>query len=359
MNRKPKILIDARMVSPHEHGISKYVTAIAESLSMLGLQSLPYEPLFVLSPEMSALQGSVWTKHSTVVSPVPFLHPREMLALPRLLKREGASAFHSPSFASFPFLKVPYLQTVHDLIHLQFGSSAHRAYYRFLLRPFARRAKILATVSGAARSELAQWVPRELDEIRVHLNTFDDFASDERMIDQEQKWLRSFGLEPMGYFLSVANEKPHKNLNMLRAAHARSGARAKLVIGHEFMAMADPDRSHPFAISALIRNAKGVFSPSLAEGFGRVPVEALLLKTPVMISDIPSHREISEELGTGAHLTLLDPRVDDQWIEAFQNLDKAPRTVVPQAVPEKIRQIYSQSRLGPEIDSAYRKLLNL
>ncbi|WP_375687447.1 glycosyltransferase family 4 protein [Pseudooceanicola sp. LIPI14-2-Ac024] len=52
-----------------------------------------------------------------------------------------------------------------------------------------------------------------------------------------------------------------------------------------------PDLGDP-ALAALIRGARALLQPSLAEGFGLPPVEAAALETPVVCSDLPVFHEI-------------------------------------------------------------------
>ena len=59
---------------------------------------------------------------------------------------------------------------------------------------------------------------------------------------------------------------------------------------------------------ALVRGARAVLAPSLAEGFGLVPVEAMTLGTKVIASDIPAHRETLTD-----RATLLDPTDGPGW----------------------------------------------
>jgi glycosyltransferase involved in cell wall biosynthesis len=134
------------------------------------------------------------------------------------------------------------------------------------------------------------------------------------------------------YFLYVGTVEPLKNLAFLVRAFARSSVDARLVVAGRAVAGEDalreairetrssdrvilvgPPDDHE--LEALYRNALAVVLPSLYEGFGFTPLEAMGRDRPVLASDIPALREIS---GAGA---LLLPVDDEQaWAEGLRNV---------------------------------------
>ena len=92
----------------------------------------------------------------------------------------------------------------------------------------------------------------------------------------------------------------------------RSSAVRKLV--HEITDLTDEQ------VAALIRGARALLAPSLAEGFDLPVIEALTLGAPVIASDIPVHRELARAA------QLVDPLDGLGWIEAIQSAcDRPPR----------------------------------
>lgn len=75
-------------------------------------------------------------------------------------------------------------------------------------------------------------------------------------------------------------------------------------------------------VAALLRGARALLMPSLAEGFGLPVAEALALGAPVIASDLPALREA----GGGAP-DYLDPLDGPAWVQAIRDyIDKdAPR----------------------------------
>jgi glycosyltransferase involved in cell wall biosynthesis len=75
------------------------------------------------------------------------------------------------------------------------------------------------------------------------------------------------------------------------------------------------------ALRRLVVNARAVLMPSLAEGFGLPIIEALAVGTPVLASDLASHREVGGELAV-----YLDPTDEAGWlheIDRFTDGDDA------------------------------------
>jgi glycosyltransferase involved in cell wall biosynthesis len=92
----------------------------------------------------------------------------------------------------------------------------------------------------------------------------------------------------------------------------RSEAVIRLV--HEASDLSDRE------LARLVRGAAALLSPSLAEGFDLPVVEALALRTPVIASDIPAHRELA-----GDAANLIDPLDGPAWIEAIEQATRGNR----------------------------------
>jgi glycosyltransferase involved in cell wall biosynthesis len=73
------------------------------------------------------------------------------------------------------------------------------------------------------------------------------------------------------------------------------------------------------ALRQIMANAEGVLMPSLAEGFGLPVIEALTVGTPVLASDLPSHREVGLDLAC-----YLDPGQPADWVDAIVRLLDEP-----------------------------------
>ena len=138
------------------------------------------------------------------------------------------------------------------------------------------------------------------------------------------------------YFVACATLEPRKNLELLgeiwkRLVAEQDKAAPHLVIvgargftGDQIAARlqrapSTAGRLHIVhglstpALARLIAGARALLSPSLIEGFGLPVVEAQALGTPVIASDIPSHREIA-----GPGTVLVDPLDGPGWQTAIE-----------------------------------------
>jgi len=173
--------------------------------------------------------------------------------------------------------------------------------HRLLSRAMARTGRI-ATVSEFSRGELSQVLGVAPKDIAVVPNGCDHFLGR----DRDEAVLGSLGLSPGGYFLFVGTPAPNKNLTVLLDAFARlDRPGTKLVIagsldpavfgGTGAASGADlivaPGRSDA-QVAALYASAIAHVFPSVYEGFGIPPLEAMASGCRVIASDIPVVREV-------------------------------------------------------------------
>jgi glycosyltransferase involved in cell wall biosynthesis len=108
---------------------------------------------------------------------------------------------------------------------------------------------------------------------------------------KKERWRRE------GVELWIAGQVGFGGSSILAAARGRYGAGVRYLGSQK-----------PRAVASLMRGALALCAPSLAEGFGLPPLEAMALGIPVLASDIPAHREV---LGDAA--VLLPPNDPDAW----------------------------------------------
>ena len=153
------------------------------------------------------------------------------------------------------------------------------------------------------------------------------------------------------YFLAVGTLEARKNLTLLLAAwrricERRAGCEPHLVLvgrrGWEAEAVIDYlDRSPPVRafvhevcdledeqLAALMRGARALLAPSLAEGFDLPSVEARSVGVPVLASDIQVHRELLQSA------EFIDPLDGARWAQAVQDrLDAPSSPPAPERAP--------------------------
>jgi glycosyltransferase involved in cell wall biosynthesis len=204
---------------------------------------------------------------------------------------------------SGPLLHRRQAVVIHDVTIFRHPESFKRSYrllHGALGFALTRAAKI-ATVSEFSRHELSAVFKVPASGIDVIYNAVDHFAAiapDERIIDR-------LGLSANGFFLLVGTMKPNKNLDFaIRAFEALSDGSQKLVVvggsaptvfkskdSASTSSILYPGRLTDAEIVALERYATAFVFPSLYEGFGIPPLEAMTQGCPVLAADIPAVRE--------------------------------------------------------------------
>lgn len=250
--------------------------------------------------------------------------PLDLLRLTRAVWRDRLDAFLFPSlYTYFPVIGVPVVLGIHDAIaerspELTLPTRRARLLFRAKRELALRGAERVFTVSTASRQALAETLGLDPELLTVVPEAPDPvFFRRER--DEVAAALRSIGVEPEGrVFVYAAGVSPHKNVESLIDAYAALRARGNgdapvLVIagdldGDPFLSSAGSVRERiarlglaehvrlpgfvpDELLAGLYSGARAAVVPSLAEGFGLPAVEAAACGAPVVLSDLPAHRE--------------------------------------------------------------------
>ncbi|TCR83520.1 glycosyltransferase family 1 protein [Rhizobium sp. BK376] len=219
------------------------------------------------------------------------------------------------------------LVVIHDVTIFRHPQSFRRSYrllHGALGFALTRTAKI-GTVSEFSRRELASVFRVPASGIDVIYNAVDHFAT----IVPDESIIGRLGLETGGFFLLVGTMKPNKNLDFaIRAFEALGQTGQKLVVvggtaPTVFRAKGTAStgkiiyagRLTDAEIAALERHATAFIFPSLYEGFGIPPLEAMTQACPVLAADIPSIREAS-----GKAALYFDPVKEHELVSAMKRI---------------------------------------
>ncbi len=252
-------------------------------------------------------------------------------------KLEG-DVFHAPHYVYPIMLPCPGVVTVHDCIHLRFPGQlpnpAAALYARFMIRRAVRSANRVITVSEATRADLVELVNADPAKIEVIPHGCDPFFLAEVDAEELETVRSRHGLE-RPFLLSVTNIKPHKNLKRLLESFAQLAGEytdLDLVIAggnleeHPNLEKVCAEcslegrvRSLGFLpksdLRALYHLARIFVFPSLYEGFGLPPLEAMACGTAVVASRSSAIPEVVGHSGL-----LVNPFRVDSIAEAIRSL---------------------------------------
>jgi glycosyltransferase involved in cell wall biosynthesis len=230
-------------------------------------------------------------------------HLWEQVQLPRL----AAGGILVNLANSAPLAHRRSLTVLHDAMVYRIPHSFsffYRSFHQLLGRLIVRRTQI-GTVSEFSRGELAAIFGIDPATVFLVPNSCEHIAA----VAPDGSVLQRLGLEPGRYFLLVGTPAPNKNMERAIAAFAalrRDGQRFVLVgagdpavygrtarQGTQGVILAG--RVADAELVALYRHATALVFPSLYEGFGIPPLEAMLHGCPVLASRIPPVEEVCGE----------------------------------------------------------------
>jgi alpha-1,3-rhamnosyl/mannosyltransferase len=326
-----RIAIDARYVADHFPGIGRYTYNLALALAQL---DQPHTLVLLHNPALpnSRYDIAALARFRSVELVATDARPftiSEQLAIPRLLRRARADLYHAPYYVRpYAGLPCPSVVTLYDIIPRLFPAEASpraRRLFDTLTRLAIRASRRVIAISESARADLAAAYQVPPGRIAVT-----PLAADPRFQPQTPAAVAAvrsaYGL-PERYILALASNKPHKNLPRLVEAFAQV-----LQIADYKLQNTDPnlqsaiynmqlviaghwDPRYPQAralaerlglgeavrflsgvaeddLPALLSGAEIFVFPSLYEGFGLPPLEALACGTPVLCGDTSSLPEV-------------------------------------------------------------------
>ncbi len=305
-----RIGFDARKES--DGGIGRYIRNLIAGLRQ--------------TPEISHLHVWVRPKSEILRRPSPRFHPRveragfytlrEQVALGCKVRQSVLDLFHEPHYVVPFFLNIPLVVTIHDIIHLIFPRSyLHREYAKRQIAYATKRAKQIITPSEFSRRELLRFFPMAAAKTRAILHGLAPFFSPGP--DAEDATLCHTLNLPESFLFYAGNHKPHKNLPWLletcretfrdfpdlylcltgtqqeeRGTVWRTARHLGVEQRIRFLGNLDNRE-----LRICYRHAKAFVFPSLYEGFGFPPLEAMACGAPVVAFRVASLPEVIGEGG--------------------------------------------------------------
>jgi glycosyltransferase involved in cell wall biosynthesis len=307
-----RIAFNASVIEPRSSGLGVYAVNLAKELIKLHDDLT----LYTAFPEICGADRTKVRKIRWGVQPSLGIrgHIQRILwvqaVLPLRLATDKVSLLLSPLPEGMLLPVVPQVVTLLDIIPLLFPEEYPQAQYyaRYLVPAILRRSQGIITISENTKQDIIAHYG--IDPERVHVVLPGCDRSRYKLgIDTEEVKVK-YG--PMDYFLYVGNLFPHKNLKRLLHAFALIADRVSfnlIIAGWKdrryFQALEDevkklrlaervsfPNYIPPDELPALYAGAKVFVLPSLYEGFGLPPLEAMACGCPVVVSNVASQPEV-------------------------------------------------------------------
>ena len=340
-----KVAIDIRRMT--EFGVGTYIRNVVRTLAQLDRDS---EYFLIGSSGKVAECGAL----------PPNFHAVELaggddtlqgnLDFRAITKRIECDVVHIPHLFWIPRgLSCPYVLTVHDLLEHMYGSrhasSLRRSLHFYLTRRVLRKAARVIAVSQFTKNEIHKLLEIEDDRIEVVYNAIDERFLHGHATEADRDLIAQRYLVNYPFILYAGAIRPHKNV--VRIIEAFSALKSELQKEDEYpdlklIIIGDDLSSHPRLRRTVVRSAvqndvrflgfvpievlrifydvaKVFVFPSLYEGFGLPPLEAMAHGTPVVTSNTSSLPEVAGnaallvnpenvfEIRRGLHRALLDP----------------------------------------------------
>lgn len=218
--------------------------------------------------------------------------------------------FFTPNYNIPGGIKVPVYSMIHDVVFLDvkgLTSWIGRLIRWFFLFRALKKSKVIFTVSDFSKQR-----------IKAHFGKTPEIVVVNSGISEELKEYKTTPkkLYDFEYILFIGNIKKHKGLSILLEAYEKSvnkGFDKKLIIVGSNKNFKTSDKKNAQIIEKqnqniifsgnisnkelfnIIQNASILIQPSLYEGFGLPPLEAMYLGCNVLISDIPVFHEVYKD----------------------------------------------------------------
>lgn len=312
-----KIAIDARFYNPENRGLSCYTRHLVHGLEKIDqeneyfilLRDKDYATLDFKSPNFSKIRAEA---HWYTV--------KEQFALPHLLKKIKPDLTHFPHFNVPLTFKGKFITTIHDLILLKYPTKRASTLNRFsyflkekgylltINHAVKKSAKVIAVSEGTAKDILESFPGLTKNKIALigegagesdeaTILKYSHFSNEER----KKHLLKKFGIKGK-FILYLGGAYPHKNLERLVLAFKKANSRKlSLVLGggndYFFKRLKNFTEEHKIKnvlfpgflrgkkdLEFLYSQSEFCIFPSLYEGFGLPPLEAIKRNKKVLCS---------------------------------------------------------------------------
>lgn len=316
------IYINGRFLLSPQTGVERFAYEICKALTSIGVN------FTIICPKKGLINKAYDIENFHIIRfGIGQSHIWEQLVLPLFFINK--TNYLVLSFTGLGSILIPNkLMTIHDLSFLEnpkWFSKAYYYYYKIMTPLAVKTSKGIITVSNFSKSEIQRFyrfIPAE--NIMVIYNAINESFTTTGITQEKE--------HQQPYFLAVSSMDPRKNFTRLIHAFERMKEHKLLIVGGknrvygslnndttnkniEFLGRVSDKK-----LINLYMNAEAFVYPSLYEGFGIPPLEAMSLGCPVLVSDIPVLHEVCND--AAIFFNPLDESDIQSTIQLFHNKTK-------------------------------------
>ncbi len=367
-----KIAIDIRRMT--EFGVGTYIRNVVRTLGRLDHEN---KYLLIGTPARAQEIGALPPNFDSVPLTAPERSLQGYREFRMALKRLECDLVHVPNLFSVPRgMPCPYVMTVHDMLeHMartREQSGIWRSMHFQLTRQVLRGAARIFAVSNFTKTEIEKLFEIPAERIEVVYNAIDErflhghaSAADRELIAQRYQVAYPF-------LLYAGRISPHKNVvRMIEAFSALKTALERdqiypdlklIIIGDDLSGNPDLRRTVvrsgvqndvrflgfiPIEVLRIFYDEAKIFVfPSLYEGFGLPPLEAMAHGTPVVTSNVSSLPEV-----VGSAAVLVNPE------NVFEIMRALHRVLTDQALRDRLKERGYQQTAKFSWETSVRRIL--
>jgi len=369
-----RIAIDTRRIG--DFGVGTYIRNVVRMLGRIDQQNEylligPAEPLREIGDLPPNFLNSPYSLSDTSA--------RNYFEFRAILRKFRCDVLHVPHVFSSPqYIPCRYIVTVHDLLdHFyppQGESTIRRSLRYYFTRRVLRRAERIFAVSNSTRNDIGRLFHIPLSNVEVIYNAIDERFRRGHATDADRQLIAGRYQVNYPYLLYAGNIRPHKNV--LRIIEAFSALKTELAKegrfpGLKLIIIGDELSKHPDLRRAVVRSgvtndvrflgfvpidvlrifydtAKVFVFPSLYEGFGLPPLEAMAHGTPVVTSNTSSLPEV-----VGSAAVLVNPE------NVFDIMRALHRVLLDQPLRERLKRAGYEQSLAFAWEPSVKRILQV
>lgn len=295
-----KIYINGRFLTQNITGVQRYAIEIVKALDKyLSDNKLNNKYKFEIVCPKNIKQKLILKNIKIKQIGILKGHLWEQVELPFYVKDKFLFNFCNCA----PLVKKNQIVTIHDtaVCDVPYAYSRFfRTWYKIMYRVLTSRLKKIFTVSGFSKKRLHEYFDIPLKRIEITYNGIDHMKS----IKPDECVFSKFGIEKNNYVLAVSSLNPSKNfkliletakilpeINFVIAGGTNSAVfkeqGLEITSNVKFIGYVNDEK-----LVALYKFASCFVYPSIYEGFGIPPLEAIYFNCPVILSDIVVFKEI-------------------------------------------------------------------